>query len=788
MFEIGSGELEAETQAPTFAEPESISFSPQEQEDIADMIVRLYGDNVIARQPWYNRHMNYDLMYRGQVEEFSPRDGPWEGSSHLHIQLPYWLCDSIHARRMHAIFSQTPLVQGYWEEDQDEETAKDAAALVEWHLQAKRMNCADEWSRAVMTSNVHGEGVLQLSYVQDFQSFRTMEQPDPETPEDLERMLNPDGMPQLDDLGDPIDLPVEQEAKAQTRTLYHGPVVYHKSWDDIIRPLDARNLQPKRLKNPGGADWVIVRDFELLSQMLKKQDTVYTELLDKNRNKQWWIDNASDQTRSGQSRTGGSNNDRTRQEDAIDGINRSQSMSRLPQARPNPEFETLCYYGPFEHPETGEDEEMVIFISQRPKVFLGAFLLSDLVWTGERPLIRLPYKVVSDRGYPMGVCELSEHLSEEIDTLHNMRIDIGQATNMPWAFVKHSAYIKPAEIQLRPLELVPVDDPNAVVYPRFANVTSFYYQEEQTLLSIVERVMGVTDLFLGVAPTRGAAARHATGFLGTQQEAEARMAEPLRQDAEAFGRMCKMIYDLEMQYGPEYRSFRLEGKEGPLNNKGLTRDDLWFRGQYDFRLGANVGMFSQLNQFQRAQTLMQFVGQSPLAMQDMGRHWEMMNEMGRAMGYSEKEMFKFIGPKDAVSPGSPRPPSEENAILTQYGDVNVNPGDNDDQHLSEHMRFMASDPFQAMANPNLMGFLAHIQAHEQQKSMKALQQQMAQVQAAQGPQGPQGGQAPGQPQGAGADPMAQAQAQMNNVPVNGDAGGLGQMMGGPQPGATGRGQ
>lgn len=34
------------------------------------------------------------------------------------------------------------------------------------------------------------------------------------------------------------------------------------------------------------------------------------------------------------------------------------------------------------------------------------------------------------------------------------------------------------------------------------NVTSFYHQEEQLLYSLVERVLGITDLFLGVSPTR----------------------------------------------------------------------------------------------------------------------------------------------------------------------------------------------------------------------------------------------------------------------------------------------
>lgn len=148
--------------------------------------------------------------------------------------------------------------------------------------------------------------------------------------------------------------------------------------------------------------------------------------------------------------------------------------------------------------------------------------------------MELHYHRVPGRLYSMGVMEIGKHLSAELDTIHNMRVDVGFATNLPFFFYRTSSAFDPNDIELIPLKGIPVDNIGDVQFPQMQNVTSFYHQEEQLLYSLIERVFGVTDLFLGVSPTQGAAARHATGFVGTQQEALSRMSEILQQDADSF--------------------------------------------------------------------------------------------------------------------------------------------------------------------------------------------------------------------------------------------------------------
>jgi hypothetical protein len=309
--------------------------------------------------------------------------------------------------------------------------------------------------------------------------------------------------------------------------------------------------------------------------------------------------------------------------------------------------------------------------------------------------------------------------------------------------------------------MIPVDDPRAVVAPQTQNVTSFYYQEEQLLLTLVERVMGVTDLFLGVNAQGGAAARHATGFLGTQQEAEARMSEPLSQDAESFSQMCRLMYAMEMQYGPQERSFRLKGADSSIQRAGLTRDDLWLSGNYDFRLGANVGMFSQHNRLQRAQQAFQMAANSPITNQDMGKRWEAEAEVYQSMGYREKEVERFIGPKSAVTQGNPLSQDEENAQMAQFqfgpgAPAPVHPGDDDQKHVSEVEAFLQSDTYLALGMPNREAYMRHNANHYQAMARKQQEQQEAMAQQQQQQAGPQQG-------GGAADTTNRAAAQLANV-------------------------
>lgn len=732
--------------APDFPEPELLDLDEEERDNILRSILHLYRDRVEERTAFIKQHVEYDQMWRGHLDQ--GRQGPWPGSSNLHVQMPYWLVDSINTRLVSGIWSQTPLVAGKAEEDDDAEALRQATQLVDWHLQPKRMNARAMWSLISRTRCIHGFGVGLLSYVTDEYTYRTRERLSQPA-----LQFNPDGTPQVDEDGQPV-FRSEEGIRLERGVRYDGPVLFPVEWDDLIKHREGLNLQPLTDANPGGSDYVGIRTWQNLSLIWQRRDSSYGYIADDDEmsDKTWWTDHAPAQDRSGDAITT-DNQQRVRVQDRYEGQQRSLTNRRTPNERPNPEFEILTWFMPWELPnEAGEKEwtECVFFVCTNPRRLLGAFRLSDINWKNERPLLELHYQRVGTRFYSMGVMEIAKHLSAELDTIHNMRLDVGFATNMPFFFYRATSTLNPEKIQIKPLKGVPVDDINDVRFPQLQNVTSFYAEEEQLLYTLVERVMGVTDLFLGMSPTRGAAARHATGFVGTQQEALARTSEVLNQDAESFAFLCRTIYNMEIQYGPEERILRLQGKEGPLTQR-LARKDLWMRGEYDFRLGANAGLYSSMVRQQQGQALMQLAAVSPIIMQDPGKVWEVQNFYLHAIGIPNPE--QFIGPKEAISVGVAKPQDEESGEMDQmvYGPgvpAPVHPNDNDAEHIQQAMTHVNSDAYRAMGMPNVEAHMAHIQMHVQQmQSKRAMQQAQAQL-AAQGqdsaPQQPQQGPALGQ--------------------------------------------
>jgi len=135
------------------------------------------------------------------------------------------------------------------------------------------------------------------------------------------------------------------------------------------------------------------------------------------------------------------------------------------------------------------------------------------------------------------------------------------------------------------------------------------------------------------------------------------------------------------------------------------------------------------------------------------------------MGYRDTDVERFIGPKSAVSAGTPVDQDEENARMAQFAfglnrPAPVHPSDNDQEHLAEMDTFEASEKYDILGRPNAPAFAQHRALHYQQMAQKQQQQaMMAQQQAMGGQQAPPG---PG-----GASPQNRANAQIGALTPGG---------------------
>ena len=151
-------------------------------------------------------------------------------------------------------------------------------------------------------------------------------------------------------------------------------------------------------------------------------------------------------------------------------------------------------------------------------VVSGTFLRVEFNSLGIRPIVRMPYFERPDELYAMGTGWMIENLQDEIDTLHNMRID-GTHISMLQMFVsRRGAGLGPNE-EFRPLKHIIVDDPlkdfNVVKFPDLGYGT---LQAELLTKEYADRATGSADAMMGFeSKTAGTRATSSgTQFLAQQ--------------------------------------------------------------------------------------------------------------------------------------------------------------------------------------------------------------------------------------------------------------------------------
>ena len=141
----------------------------------------------------------------------------------------------------------------------------------------------------------------------------------------------------------------------------------------------------------------------------------------------------------------------------------------------------------------GIEEDMVAWIDP----ISGTFLRVEYNSLGIRPIVRMPYFERPDELYAIGTGWMVENLQDEIDALHNMRID-GTHISMLQMFVsRRGSGLGPNE-EFRPLKHIIVDDPladfNVVKFPDLGYGT---LQAELMTKEYADRVTGSADAMMG---------------------------------------------------------------------------------------------------------------------------------------------------------------------------------------------------------------------------------------------------------------------------------------------------
>ncbi len=414
------------------------------------------------------------------------------------------------------------------------------------------------------------------------------------------------------------------------------------------------------------------------------------------------------------------------------------------------EYQILeCYYR-YDLDEDGLDEEIMFWVCpERGDLLLGWDYLDNVYATGRRPFRISRYFPLPDRLLGLSFPQIVRPIQEEINTIHNQRVDNGTIRNSCTGYYPANWTQSPQDMRVSPGQMVPAEDPQRLVFPNWNGGDAWGQNEEALLMQMFERLTGINDLSLGRQPNRVGATRTATGVASLLSEAGLRFKNAMT----AFQRFWRDIFAdilaLDQQYLPPGVEFRVTGRYPEVIHLTSKAD---IAGKYDLRVSATSETLNRELLRNDTTAKFQFVA-NPLLLQlgiigkkGLRRH---ASRFLRAYGETDPEMTLELDRDEVV-----RTPQQEEAMWVD-GDYSAKPSIAEDinGHLQSHQMLLANPAARAVLGPQgIKAAEQHVAETIQNAQMQAAIMSM-QSKGAAGAGSQQGTQAQNAQTGRNAGPM-----------------------------------
>ena len=396
-----------------------------------------------------------------------------------------------------------------------------------------------------------------------------------------------------------------------------------------------------------------------------------------------------------------------------------QGIPSVPHGRQG-EIELWNWTGWFRVAEGERNQRIVAFFQPQRKKLLGVMRLVDLCPDGRD-------RFICSRGirdvnsfWGIGLAEILEPLSNEMDAFHRLAVQAGEASIGPVVFYSPAAGFNPDGQKMEPQTAIPCADPNAIKVVNLGQIQMGpYVLFIQQLLGFGENLSGLTQAQLGRTSDRPNAPRTFGQQQLLQAESNTRLLLDIRLERTSLKELLNRVWEMDKMWLPKPFFFRVTEESG---DDVLTSEDM--QGEYDFDIGP---VTSVSNKAVRMQESMQALALS------------LQIGLPQAIIPLFKRILAKLGYPDVAAKipepqlKEPMTPEEENARLWQGEDVDPHPMDNHVVHVAKHSEFIErmsmpnpataaagtdgamGKPSQTYAdgNPGVIGRIqAHIAEHE----------------------------------------------------------------------------
>ena len=382
--------------------------------------------------------------------------------------------------------------------------------------------------------------------------------------------------------------------------IFNGPRPIVKQWKDVFYPVRSVNLQPPGPSNPGGADYVVLRDYPGTDEIRRLWKSGYYTLTEDEMNKIEAVSGLPYDT-------------------AEDGKDALAGQMAEPGDEHQKVTRLLCF-DRYDIDGSGFDEDVIFWVVKETGTLLKAKRLSEMypVNPPRRPLVRRQYIPVAARATGMSLLEIMEPMHDTTKKLFDQALDNGELTTSPFGFYRASGGMRPETIRLWPGELYPLADPQRDVnFPRMSTDSTGFALNMMTLAGqYQEKATMIGDMAYGRVPAGKSAALRTSGNMAAlQMQAEARPERILRRFFSGVAEIYRQMHELNEQFLPKEKAIRVMKADKPDSNPFMTLkgpEDV--SGRFDFDFSANVFNTSR-QALQEALTSMISMYVSPLAIQ-----------------------------------------------------------------------------------------------------------------------------------------------------------------------------
>ena len=354
--------------------------------------------------------------------------------------------------------------------------------------------------------------------------------------------------------------------------------------------------------------------------------------------------------------------------------------------------------GSFDYDDDGVDEPVMVSAIKE----LDFKVIRAVKLEGPRPFVLVNFSDIAGRAFGESVPDLLLRINQELNTIHNQRVDAVTVTNIPFFFFDPTAGFNPDALQLVPGMGVPVNGSpsQAVYFPSLNTSRPEMYREEENLFLYAERMLGAGSNVQGIMQTKRITA---TEISSIDRRAGIRFLTIFNRLRRGIRDIFRLALALDRKHMPAEIQVRVTGIElsAPLFET-ISSDDI--EGQLDAIVNGNSIVDDQAEKQEMLQAYNMGM-MNPLIARDEVAVYELTRDLFVKLGVKRVDSY-LKRPVDEL----PKSPEEEHNLILQEEEVEPNLGENVEDHLNKHAAMINSENFKLFSRKAQLILVKHYQS------------------------------------------------------------------------------